>query len=115
MARRFTSFLVAAAALALPGSAAVTAVTADAAPARSQAQARQAWSAFVASYIEQEFRANPAFAVGQGRHEYDGQLPDWSETGLQTEMSRLRCAIAAAQAFDPRRLTRDRRGSSATI
>ena len=39
----------------------------------------------MARYIEQDFRANPAFAVDQGRHEYDGQLPDWSETGLQNE------------------------------
>jgi hypothetical protein len=106
MARRFTSLLAAAAAFALPGS---VAFTADAAPARGQAQTRQAWSAFLASYIEQEFRANPGFAVGQGRHEYDGRLPDWSETGLQTEISRLRSAIAAAQAYDPRRLTRPQR------
>jgi uncharacterized protein (DUF885 family) len=104
MASRFTSLLMAAAMLAISGS---TAVTAEAQPARPAA--REGWPQYMARYIEQEFRANPAFAVGQGRHEYDGRLPDWSETGLQTEMARLRSAIAAAQAFDPRRLTRAQR------
>jgi uncharacterized protein (DUF885 family) len=105
MASRFTSLLMTAAAmLAMSGS---TAVTAEAQPARPAA--REGWPQYMARYIEQDFRANPAFAVGQGRHEYDGRLPDWSETGLQTEMARLRSAIAAAQAFDPRRLTRAQR------
>jgi uncharacterized protein (DUF885 family) len=75
--------------------------------ARHPAQAP--WPAFLAAYIDQSFRASPAFAVSQGRHEYDGQLPDWSETGLQTEISRLRSAIAAAEAYDPRRLTAEQR------
>jgi uncharacterized protein (DUF885 family) len=96
--------MTAAAMLAISGS---TAVTAEAQPARPAA--RETWPQYMARYIEQDFRANPAFAVGQGRHEYDGRLPDWSETGLQTEMARLRSAIAAAQAFDPRRLTRAQR------
>ena len=43
---------------------------------------RRAWAAFSHSFIDGYFRLNPAFAVNQGRHEYDGQLPDWSETGL---------------------------------
>ena len=104
MARRFTSIFISAAILALAGPAAVTA---DAQPRR--AEARQSWRDFTAAYIEQSFRANPAFAVGQGRHEFDGQLPDWSETGLQNEISRLKSAIAAATAFNPRQLTREQR------
>ena len=66
-------------------------------------------------YIDQDFRANPAFAVGQGRHEYDGRLPDWSETGLaqregaaaQRDRRRLGLQSAAAD--------RASSGSSATI
>jgi uncharacterized protein (DUF885 family) len=110
MKRRFTlSFLAAAtAALALSGSVMV-AESAEAAQRPAQRQVRQSWSAFLQSYIDQEFRANPAFAVSQGKHEFDGRLPDWSETGLQTERQRLRSAIAAASAFDPRRLTREQR------
>jgi hypothetical protein len=104
MARRFTFFLLSAAAFALAGPAAVTA---EAQPRR--AEARQSWAQFMAAYVEQAFRANPAFAVGQGRHEFDGQLPDWSETGLQNEKARLRSAISAALAFNPRQLTREQR------
>lgn len=66
-----------------------------------------AWSGFVQNYLEQSFRANPAGAVSQGRHEYDGQLPDWSEIGLITERSRLRSALAAAEAFDPNTMSKE--------
>src|SRR6185436_10611094 len=69
----------------------------------------ETWPAFMQRYIDQDFRANPAFAVQQGKHEYDGQLPDWSETGLRNEIARLRSAIAAAQSHNPRRLTREQR------
>ena len=37
-----------------------------------------AWEALVESYIEDFLAAHPAFAVAQGRHEYDGMLPDWT-------------------------------------
>ena len=63
------------------------------------------WAALMNSYVEESFRANPPFAVYQGRHEFDGQLPDWSATGLAAERARLKTAIAAAQAFDPAQLT----------
>jgi len=109
MAHRFTYFLISAAVV---GAAATTIVASSASTAQTRptkAETREDWSQFLAAYIEQTFTANPAFAVGQGRHEFDGQLPDWSETGLQNEMARLRSAIAAAQAFDPRRLTREQR------
>jgi len=109
MARRFTKFLLfsaAAVTLAVPAS---TASTAAQRPAAARTEAQRAWTEFMASYLEQEFRAQPAFAVNQGRHEYDGQLPDWSETGLQNEVARLRSAISAALAFEPRRLTREQR------
>jgi uncharacterized protein (DUF885 family) len=105
MARRFTSSLILSAVLALGGCMAANAPP----PPAAGAAAAESWPDFMARYIEQDFRANPAFAVGQGRHQYDGQLPDWSETGLQNEIERLRSAIAAAQAYDPRRLTREQR------
>ncbi|HEY5722617.1 MAG TPA: DUF885 domain-containing protein [Allosphingosinicella sp.] len=74
---------------------------AEAAPSR--------WAAFSANYIEGYFRLNPSFAVNQGRHEYDGRLPDWSETGLANQMAFFRSAIAAAEAFDPKGLSREER------
>src|SRR5687768_1924200 len=49
----------------------------------------QNWDRFVAGFLETYFEANPLFAVYQGRHEYDGRFPDWSEAGLQRWTSRL--------------------------
>jgi len=117
MAPRFTLMLVSAAAAAF----AVTTIPAGPAGRAEAAQAkqqrarsvvplgRQNWARFLQSFIDGEFRAQPAFAVTQGRHEYDGQLPDWSATGLHNERMRLRSAMAAAQAFNPRGLTREQR------
>jgi uncharacterized protein (DUF885 family) len=67
------------------------------------------WFAFSQSFIDGYFRVSPAFAVSQGKHEYDGQLPDWSETGLANTAEFLRSSIAAAQAFDPKGLTKSER------
>jgi len=117
MAPRFTLMLVSAAAAALT----ITTIPAGPAGRAEAAQAkqqrarsvvplsRQNWARFLQSFIDGEFRAQPAFAVTQGRHEYDGQLPDWSATGLHNERMRLRSAMAAAQAFNPRGLTREQR------
>ncbi len=57
------------------------------------------WTRFVDRYIEDYFAAHPAFAVVQGRHEYDGQLPDWSAEGLAGEIARLHEARENALSF----------------
>lgn len=57
------------------------------------------WDVFIEEQIEAHLEAHPAWAVTQGRHEYDGQLPDWSEAGLQAEVQRLRQARRDALAF----------------
>jgi len=101
MTRHFATLLITAAAIALGGTAA--------AEAQAPRQRGETWPAFLQRYIDQDFRANPAFAVQQGKHEFDGQLPDWSETGLRNEIARLRSAIAAALAHNPRGLTREQR------
>src|SRR4051812_22413378 len=49
-----------------------------------------AWPGFVNGFIEASFKANPGFAVGQGRHEYDGQVGDLSEAGISAEVDRLK-------------------------
>lgn len=59
------------------------------------------WKAFSHAYIEATFKADPYFAVYQGRHEYDGILPDWSKAGIDAEIARLKAALAAAEAIDP--------------
>jgi len=42
--------------------------------------------------IEEYLKAHPVFAVFAGRHEYDGQLPDWSASGIAVEIRRLKDA-----------------------
>ncbi len=63
------------------------------------------WAAFVDGFIEERFELDPSFAVYQGRHEFDGRLPDWSEEGLEAQRAQLHDALAEALAFEPSRLT----------
>ena len=74
-----------------------------------QAARSPEWKAFVDDYIEQTFKAQPNFAATSGRHEFDGQLPDWSEAGIQAERQRLKTAISAAQAFGDDKLSKEER------
>lgn len=67
------------------------------------------WEAFVDSMIEEYFVFAPTFAIDAGRHEFDGQLPDWSEDGLLAMTDFLRGAMERAEAFDPAALTDDLR------
>ena len=57
------------------------------------------WDKFVADYLESYFAAHPDVAVAEGRHEFDGQLPDWTKAGLDGEIARLHAARARAAAF----------------
>ena len=45
----------------------------------------ETWPAFIDRQIEEHIAAHPQWAVVQGRHEYDGQLPDWSRAGIEKE------------------------------
>jgi hypothetical protein len=58
------------------------------------------WARFQSDYIESVFKHEPTFAAGQGRHEYDGKLPDWSEAGLKELAAFYRAAIAKAGTFE---------------
>jgi hypothetical protein len=57
------------------------------------------WPRFLSAFIETYFEANPQFAVYQGRHEFDGRLPDWTNAGLKAWMSRLHQLRDSAAAF----------------
>jgi hypothetical protein len=63
------------------------------------------WAQFVDQFTESYFRAHPDFAVSQGRHEFDGQLPDVSAKGVAAEVERLRAERRAAIAFLEGRLS----------
>ena len=67
------------------------------------------WPAFVNNFIEASFRANPGFAVAQGRHEFDGQIADLSQPAIGQQVDRLKKAIADAQAFGDDKLTAEQR------
>jgi uncharacterized protein (DUF885 family) len=62
-------------------------------PANTWAQTRDA-------IVEEYMKAHPAFAVYQGRHEFDGQLPDWSEAGIAAEIARLKAWLARTRGAD---------------
>jgi uncharacterized protein (DUF885 family) len=65
------------------------------------------WPAFVNGFIEAAFKANPGFAVMQGRHEYDGQIADLSQAGIEAEVARLKKVIADAEGFSNDKLTKE--------
>ena len=54
--------------------------------------AAASWATMRDALIEEYLKAQPAFAVYQGRHEFDGQLPDWSADGIAAQIKRLHAA-----------------------
>jgi len=67
------------------------------------------WPEFAARFIEGYLRANPYFAVQAGRHEFDGQMSDWSAAGIAAEAARLHAMRTEAQSFDAAALTEGER------
>ncbi len=57
------------------------------------------WDGYVGQFLNDYFVAHPEFAVYQGKHEFDGKLPDWSSDGLQKEVNRLHAERDKAAAF----------------
>jgi uncharacterized protein (DUF885 family) len=95
-----------AAALAVSGCKVSNAPGNNAAPVAAEAKD---WPGFVNGFIEATFKANPGFAVSQGRHEYDGQVGDLSQAGIDAEVQRLKQAIADAGAYTDDKLTPEQR------
>jgi hypothetical protein len=58
------------------------------------------WPAFRDQFLEGYFERSPNFAVYQGRHDFDGRLPDWSPAGLSAKIDFLKTSRAAAEKFD---------------
>jgi len=63
------------------------------------------WTKFVDGFIDGWFKLDPAFAVYEGKHEFDGQLPDWSDAGLKRQADFLNAAVTKAQGFTNANLT----------
>jgi uncharacterized protein (DUF885 family) len=68
---------------------------------RGPSQASQEWAKVSSGFVESYFRAQPFFAAQAGRHEFDGQLPDFSEHGIRREIARLHDARDQLAAVDP--------------
>ena len=79
------------------------------APPPAPAARSETWPEFAQRFIEESFRADPYFGVQSGRHEFDGQMPDWSPTALAGEVARLKRARAQAAAFPAQALDEDER------
>ena len=55
-------------------------------PSRSPSpRAARTGPQFANDFIENYFVVQPFFAVNAGRHEFDGQMPDWSRAGIEKE------------------------------
>jgi len=75
------------------------------------AQPSEPWSAFAQETIDGWLAIDPAFAVYEGAHQYDGKLPDWSDAGLRKKADFLHGVIDRAKAYDklagPEKFERD--------
>jgi uncharacterized protein (DUF885 family) len=57
------------------------------------------WDGYVGKFLDGYFAANPTFAVYQGKHEYDGKFPDWSDDGIKKNIAWLKTQREQAAAF----------------
>ncbi len=73
------------------------------------ALAAKSWSTFRDGFVERFFQLDPYSAVYEGRHEFDGQLPDWSDAGLKRQADLFRATLARARAFPVAGLTAQER------
>jgi uncharacterized protein DUF885 len=80
-------------------------------PAESTAQTagNPDWTKRLRQFEEGYFALNPSFAVQQGRHEYDGRLPDWSAAGLRAMVQWLHAQRTQVETFDQNSLNDDQR------
>jgi hypothetical protein len=90
--------------LSLLSAALVAGCTRDPAPPAespaASASSERAWPDFVDAFIEASMKADPYFAVQAGRHEFDGQMPDWSRAALEANAEQTRRFLAELRAFD---------------
>lgn len=73
------------------------------------------WERFVSGFIHGYFEHNPTAAVDAGKHEYDGELPDWSEAGIQAHVQWLKAQRQQAGTFDDESLSPENRFQKAYL
>jgi Bacterial protein of unknown function (DUF885) len=57
------------------------------------------WDQYVTNYLEAYFAVHPDVAVYEGRHDFDGKLPDFSKAALDKEVTRLHTERVRVEAF----------------
>src|SRR6187397_823495 len=68
-----------------------------------------AFARFVDRYLDDFARRHPSIAAGNGIHDHDDRLDDFSAAGIAAEVKALEGDAAALRAFDPTTLTPDER------
>lgn len=68
-----------------------------------------AWQAFVERSIEEYLAIYPSTAVAFGRHEFDGQIPDWSEAALTEHGAAFERMRTQAASYTDAELTAEER------
>jgi hypothetical protein len=63
------------------------------------------WTRYLRQFEQGYFALNPQFAVQEGRHEYDGRLPDWSPGGIRATAQWLHTQRTQAEAFSENTLS----------
>ncbi len=58
------------------------------------------WGKYVADYLDAYFVVHPDVAVLEGRHEFDGKLPDFGKDAIDREIARLHSEHDRASAYD---------------
>ena len=85
---------------------ALIATVAGSPPLQSQSPA---FARFVDRYLDDFARRHPSIAAGNGIHDHDDRLDDFSAAGIAAEVKALEGDAAALRAFDPKTLTPDER------
>ncbi|THD35127.1 MAG: DUF885 domain-containing protein [Sphingomonas sp.] len=70
------------------------------------AAAAMPWAQFRDGFIDGWFKLDPANAVYEGKHEYDGGIADWSPAGLKAQSDFFHKAITDAGAYDKSKMSK---------
>ena len=62
-------------------------------------QVKQSWAEFAATTIDEYYRRNPESAVGEGLHQYDGQMSDLSMEALEEYANWVDSVLAEAASY----------------
>ena len=76
-------------------------------PPDPHAAVQAAWTGYAGRFIEDYFKLDPFFAVQNGRHEFDGQMTDFSAEALAKKIEWLKKTRSEAEGIDAGSLTPD--------